>query len=166
MKNERNIPFKNYIILAVTLILSIILVIYFYMWYDEFMSKRIYTPFLDDYLSVINYNELDDYLIENKNVVLYISALDDENTRMFEKKFKNVITEYSLNNSLLYMDLSSEKNDSSLFETILNKYNLHDLPCIMIFKDGIMDEFYSIKNTKYDVDLLISYLKIEGVIND
>ena len=166
MKEERIIPLKNYVILAITLILSIILVVYFYMWHNEFMSNRVYTPVLDDYLSVVNYNELDDYLVENKNVALYISVLDNDQTRNFEKKFKNVINEYLLNDNLLYMDLSKEKNDINLYNSIVNKYQLKDLPCIVIFKNGVIDDVYSVDNTDYDIDLLVSYLKIEGVIDD
>ena len=166
MKEERIIPLKNYVILAITLILSIILVVYFYMWHNEFMSNRVYTPVLDDYLSVVNYNELDDYLVENKNVALYISVLDNDQTRNFEKKFKNVINEYLLNDNLLYMDLSKEKNDINLYNSIVNKYQLKDLPCIVIFKNGVIDDVYSVDNTDYDIDLLVSYLKIVGVIDD
>ena len=166
MKEERIITLKNYVILAITLILSIILVVYFYMWHNEFMSNRVYTPVLDDYLSVVNYNELDDYLVENKNVALYISVLDNDQTRNFEKKFKNVINEYLLNDNLLYMDLSKEKNDINLYNSIVNKYQLKDLPCIVIFKNGVIDDVYSVDNTDYDIDLLVSYLKIVGVIDD
>ena len=36
MEKERNIPLKNYIILGVVLILSVIVVIYFYMWNNAY----------------------------------------------------------------------------------------------------------------------------------
>ena len=64
------------------------------------------------------------------------------------------------------MDLSKEKNDINLYNSIVNKYQLKDLPCIVIFKNGVIDDVYSVDNTDYDIDLLVSYLKIEGVIDD
>lgn len=166
MKEEKNIPFRNYIILAGVLILSIIVVIYFYMWYDEFQVNKINTPVMNQYLSVINYNELGDYLVENKDVVIYISFLQDDATRKFEKNFKKIVDVYSLNNSILYLDLTEQYNDSNLFNDIKNKYTLPDMPCIVIFKDGIVDDVYSIEDKDYDIDLLVSYLKIKGVIYD
>lgn len=166
MKEEKNIPFRNYIILAGVLILSIIVVIYFYMWYDEFQVNKINTPVMNQYLSVINYNELGDYLVENKDVVIYISFLQDDATRKFEKNFKKIVDVYSLNNSILYLDLTEQYNDSNLFNDIKNKYTLSDMPCIVIFKDGIVDDVYSIEDKDYDIDLLVSYLKIKGVIYD
>lgn len=166
MKEERNIPFKNYIFLAIVVILSIITVIYFYMWYGEFEYNKINTSVMDKYLNVINYNELDAYLVENKDVIIYVSVLTDDETRTFEKKFKNIINKYSLNNSILYLNLTEEYNDKKLFNEILNKYSLLDMPCIIIFRDGKIVDTYSIEDRNYDTDLLISYLRIRGVIND
>ena len=74
MKKEREIPFKNYIILAVVLILTIIAVIYLFMWNRVYEKNKLQTPILDKYLLVINYNELNNYIVENKNAVIYTSA--------------------------------------------------------------------------------------------
>jgi len=166
MKEEKNIPFKNYVILAVMLLLSIVGVIYFYMWYSEFENSKINTPVMDKYLSLINYNELDDYLIENKNFIVYISELNDEKTRMFEKKFKNIIDDYSFNDIMLYLNLTEEKKNNSLYNDIKMKYKFESLPCLVIFKDGDVYDVYNIAYNDYDIELFVSYLKIEGVIDD
>lgn len=165
MKEEKNIPFKNYIILSFVLLISIVIVIYFYMWYGELQLNKISTPVVDKYLSVVNYNELDTYLIENKDVIIYVSVLDDYKTRNFEKKFVKIIDEYSLSN-ILYLNLTEEYKNKRLFDEIESKYKLLDTPCIIIFKDGIVIDVYSIEDRNYDTDLLISYLRIKGVIND
>lgn len=166
MKEEKKIPFKNYVILSIILILSIVVCIYFYMWYSEFETNKINTPILDQYFSVINYNELDDFLVENKNVILYVSVLDDIYTRRFENKFRNIIEKYTLNNSILYLDLTKEKNNNSLYKSIVDKYDLLNLPCIVMIDNGKVSDVYSIKDNDFDIELLVSYLRIEGVIND
>ena len=68
---ERKISLKNYILLAVTLIITIVLVIYFYMWKKTYEENKINSVVMDKYIQEINYNELNDYLIENKNTVIY-----------------------------------------------------------------------------------------------
>lgn len=164
MKTDKIIPFKNYIILSIVLILSIILVIYFYMWYSEIEKNNIGMPIMDEYLNVINFNEISDYLIENKDVVLYVSVLDNDNTKKFEKKFKKVIYNYSLNNSMLYLNLTDE--NSKIIDSFMKDNNINSLPCIIKFRNGRVISVYNISDRNYDIDLLISYLRIEEIIND
>ena len=166
MENNRTVSFKNYVILSIVLIFSIVVIIYFYMWYGEFHSNRILTPVMNQYLSVINYNVLDTYLVENKDSVIYISNLNDSDTRNFERKFKEIVREYSLGNDILYLDLTNEYKDDKLYKEIEEKYKLPNLPCIVIFKDGKINDFYSIEDRNYNMDLLVSYLEIKGVIYD
>lgn len=166
MKENRNIPLKNYIILSLVLIFTIIFVIYFYMWYGEIRTAKLSDAIIDDYLTVINYNELDNYLVENKDVILYVSMLNDSEIRNFELKFKNIIREYDLNEDILYLDLTEQYNNKNTFNKINNKYGEFKLPCIIIFNNGEVSDIYSIKEKSYDLDLLVSYLRIKGVIYD
>ena len=76
MKKEKEIPLKNYILLSIVLILTIVVVIYFFLWKNTYEKSKLQTPILDDYLLVINYNELNNYLkIEGKNVKINFSSL-------------------------------------------------------------------------------------------
>ena len=169
MKKEKNIPLKNYIILAVVLILSIILVIYFYMWYNAYEESKLNTMIMDKYLQVINYNELNNYLVENKDAVIYSSVLEDQKIRHFEKKFKNIIIKNSLNNDILYLDLTEELKDKNITKDIKETYNNQDIantPSIMIFKDGNLYSIYNIKDNNYNINNLVDYLEEEDIIND
>ena len=171
MKKEKNIPLKNYIILAVVLILSIILVIYFYMWYNAYEESKLNTMIMDKYLQVINYNELNNYLVENKDAVIYSSVLEDQKIRNFEKKFKNIIIKNSLNNDILYLDLTEELKDKNITKDIKETYNINNqdianTPSIMIFKDGNLYSIYNIKDNNYNINNLVDYLEEEDIIND
>ena len=44
-----------------------------------------------------NYNELSDYVVENPNTIVYVSVLENEEIREFEKKFKNFINKKTKN---------------------------------------------------------------------
>ena len=105
-------------------------------------------------------------IIENSYVVIYTSVLQDEKTRDFEKKFTKVVEDYSLSNKILYLDLTEQYNNKKLYNSIVDKYELLNMPCIIIFKDGTLHDIYSISDRNYDVNLLVSYLKIKGVIYD
>lgn len=171
MEKERIIPLKNYILLAVVLLVTIILVIYFYMWYGKYEESILTTPIMDKYMQVINYNELDEYLVENKNPVIYSSVLKDEEIRTFEIKFKKFISDNSLKNNILYLDLTSVINDNKIIKSLKEKYKLEDkditnLPLIMTFRDGKIISIYDIKENNYDLENLKNYLRKEGVLND
>ena len=126
MEKERNIPLKNYIILGVVLILSVIVVIYFYMWNNAYEESKLNTTIMDKYLQVINYNELNNYLIENKDAVIYISVLEDQKIRNFERKFKSIIVNNSLNSDILYLELTSELKNNNTKKEIDKTYSINN----------------------------------------
>lgn len=122
MKKEKEIPLKNYILLSIVLILTIVVVIYFFLWKNTYEKSKLQTPILDDYLLVINYNELNNYLVENKDAIIYVSKLNDESIRLFENKFKNIINKNNLNNKILYLDLTEELKENNIVKEINKKY--------------------------------------------
>ena len=162
MKKVKEISFKNYIILAVILIFTILLVVYLFNWQSIYQKNKLQEPILHKYLMVINYNELDDYLVENKEAIVYVSVLNDEKIRMFENKFKNLIIKNDLNNKVLYLNLTNESVE------INKKYlsNLSEVPTLIIFDEGKVVESYSIKDNNYDIKAFEKFLKKEEIIND
>lgn len=168
MKKEKEIPLKNYILLSIVLILTIVVVIYFFLWKNTYEKSKLQTPILDDYLLVINYNELNNYLVENKDAIIYISKLNNENIRLFENKFKNIINKNNLNNKILYLDLTEVLKENNIVKEINKKYGkeMTEVPTIVIIKDGKISSSYNIKENKYNIKLLEKYLEKEDVIND
>lgn len=168
MKKEKEIPLKNYILLSIVLILTIVVVIYFFLWKNTYEKSKLQTPILDDYLLVINYNELNNYLVENKDAIIYVSKLNNENIRLFENKFKNIINKNNLNNKILYLDLTEELKENNIVKKINKKYGkeMTEVPTIVIIKDGKISSSYNIKKNKYNIKLLEKYLEKEDVIND
>ena len=156
MKKEKEIPLKNYILLSIVLILTIVVVIYFFLWKNTYEKSKLQTPILDDYLLVINYNELNNYLVENKDAIIYVSKLNDESIRLFENKFKNIINKNNLNNKILYLDLTEELKENNIVKEINKKYGkeMTEVPTIVIIKDGKISSSYNIKENKYNIKLL------------
>ena len=140
MEKNRNIPFKNYILLAVTLILTVIVVVYFFVWHSNNEENNLKIPIMDKYLRVINYNK---------------------EIREFEKKLKLIINDYSLNNTILYLDLTDKNIDKLKLEDKNINY-----PAVLIYKNGKIISYFDIKKNNYDIKLLKEYLIEEGIINN
>jgi hypothetical protein len=88
---ERKIKLKNYIYLFLVLTVSIGVMVGFYMWHLSYKENVLKTPIMDEYLYSINYNELDNYVMDNGYALIYVSVLEDEGIRNFEEKFKKYI---------------------------------------------------------------------------
>ncbi|MBQ2872634.1 MAG: hypothetical protein IJE89_01380 [Bacilli bacterium] len=163
MDGLRKIPKKNYIILGVVIAVTILILYYFYMWVDVYKESKINIPIMDKYMSVINYNELSDYIVENPNTIVYVSVLENEEVREFEKKFKNKYKNNLVEQDVLYMNITDEFNDKNIKKDMASKYSLNnlnitDVPSLLVFNDGILKSIYSVSDNNYDIDRFIIYL--------
>ena len=158
-EKNREIPFKNYVYLFIILLVSILLLIYIYTWYETYNENKLNISIMNNYLTVINYNELDDYIIENKNAVLYVSVLGDKSINKFEEKFKNSIMDNNLKNDILYLDLTNENRDIAI-----NKLKIgNEFPYLVVYTNGKITDTYNIAETNYNPVKTIKYLNRIGV---
>lgn len=161
--NGREIPLKNYIILGLVVLLTLGLVYYFYLWYITYEESKLNETIMDRYLEVINYNELNDYIVENRNAMIYTSVLEDNNIRKFEIKFKNIVVKNALKDKILYMDMTDIFKDKIKYTELrnsyqINNYNITNVPCILLFKDAKLVDIYSIKDNNYNTDNVLNYI--------
>lgn len=165
MKREafREIPIKNYIILGVVLFITMLILYYFYCWVDVYKESKINIPIMDKYMSVINYNELDNYIVENPDTIIYVSVLEDEKIRGFEKEFKNKYKNKEIDNELLYMNITDDIKDMDIRDEMVSKYSINsldmtDVPSLLVFNNGELSSIYSVRDNDYDIDRFVLYI--------
>lgn len=164
MKEElRVIPKKNYIILGVVIVVTLLILYYFYMWFSAYNETKLNRAILDKYMNVINYNELSDYIVENPDSIIYVSVLQDEEIRKFEKRFKSSLKNRKFDKEILYMDITEDiKNDKVRLgmkgEYSVKYADMTDIPNIMVFEDGKLKSIYDIEDNGYDIDKMIEYV--------
>lgn len=168
---KREIPIKNYIILIFILLTTIALVAYLYTPNEKKIDEKLNTPILGELMQVINYNELNNYLIENKDAIIYSSILGNKKIRNFEIQLKNIIKKNEFKYTLLYLDLTSEIKNSKKVNEINNIYvddehKLSEVPSIMIYKNGKISSIYNIEKDNYNIKEVKNYLESSGVIYD
>ena len=159
----RKIPVKNYIILGVVIVVTMLILYYFYMWVDVYKESKVNIPIMDKYMTVINYNELDNYVVENPDTIVYVSVLENDEIREFEKKFKNKYKNDLIYNDVLYMNVTDDIRDKSVKDGMVSKYlvnglNITDVPCVLVFKNGMLKSIYSVKDNDYDIDRFMIYI--------
>ena len=154
----REVPLKNYVYLFLILLGSFLLLIYIYTWYETYNENKLNTSIMNEYLTVINYNELNNYITENKDAIIYVSVLGDEDINRFEKKFKNEILENNLKNSILYLNLTDENRTQAK-----NKLQIEEeFPYFVVYTNGQITDTYSIAENGYSTNKTIKYLNRIG----
>jgi len=158
----REVPKKNYLYLILILLGSFMFLIYIYKWYEAYNENKLNTSIMDKYLTVINYNELDNYIIENKDAVIYVSILGNEDINKFEKKFKNIVAENNLRNNILYLNINNENITSATKKLSIEE----EFPYLVVYTNGIITDTYSINEHKYSNAKVEKYLNRIGVIEN
>ena len=164
MKDElRKIPFKNYVFLGVVLLVSMLILYYFYLWVDAYNESKLNKPIMNKYMDVINYNELDTYLIENPDTIIYVSILENKEIRDFEKNFKKLFKKKKINNDILYLDITEDIKNEEIKNELSNKYMINsvsilDVPVIIVIENGNVKSIYSISENNYDVNKVKTYI--------
>ena len=97
----RKIPIKNYIILLIIAIFTFSITFYLMNQYQTKDNKKI------NFVSEIKENELDSYITEGHEVIIYMSKSDTEEIEKFEKQLKIYTTRNDLSNKYVYLNLNN-----------------------------------------------------------
>lgn len=146
----RVVPFKNYVILGIIFILTLGLLFYFVNIYnlkEEYLSS---TNVRLAFLKEITESDLNDYVSENSEFILYISNSENSEYVGLENKLKKYRKEDYMEN-VIYLN---SKDISDNFINELNKYSdkkINNLPNIIVFDENkIIDVMYFNEETKVD----------------
>lgn len=149
------IPKKNYYILLGLILGTIFLTLslsYIYINKDKTISNFYM------YSNKITSEEFDEYIIENPNLIVYISDKYNLSYEDFEKKFEKKINELNLKDNLVYIDKSSLSK--KFLSDLEKKYNLNinrkKLPIIIVISDKRIIKTIFVEPTS-DVETIIDY---------
>lgn len=118
-KENKTIKPKNYIILGVTIIITVIAVFYMRSWYITTKEYYATNSVMLDAINEINVEELDNYILENPKFILYVSSGQNGNIKSFEKQMKKIVVDEELENITLY--LNSDNTNMEQLKQKLNK---------------------------------------------
>lgn len=154
INKKKDIPKKNYFILGIILIISCILVYYINAWYSLYQyEKRGNSPIIT-YMEIINYNEVENYIAENSDAIIYVSKSNNLKIRKFEEDNEKLFKKLELNYNILYMDAKDVNKDLKI------KYNVNEYPTILFFKNKRLVNKYVLEldNINYsDIKNIIDY---------
>lgn len=107
----RKIPLKNYVILCIIVISTVLAVFYVRSWYitnKEYYSRN---SVIKDVTREINVDEISNYALESPKFMLYVSSGVDADVKDFENNFKKLIKKLEISEDILYLNMDNVNND-------------------------------------------------------
>ena len=135
----REIPKKNYIIM---LIIAVSVVLLTLISCDIYNTKYRKTSILTSYLSEIKMKDLDTYLMEKPNSIIYISNKSATNTEQ-ELKLKDKLIELNITDYIVYLNID-KTNIKKFNKKFKSNIKIDELPIIVIIEDNKITKEYSI----------------------
>ena len=141
-EQEKNL-LKNYIILVVVLLLVVGLTVYLCECYKVYNEEQKTIPVIRGTLvSEITEVDLEPFLIENPNIVIYACTASSDKCKSFEKDFKKIINKYSLQEEIVYLNLSNVEDKKLFVDNFNSKHEYkkaklkNNFPAILLFDEG------------------------------
>ncbi len=125
----RKVPLKNYFILTLILVLSILIVFYLVKIYNSTIHNTNDKQILNK-IKEITILELDNYMVENPNIVIYLMDSDYKSIS-FEKKLNQVIVEHDLQSQFVLINIANniyQEYDKTANINFKNKSILKEVP--------------------------------------
>lgn len=162
----RIIPKKNYIILLLVVVVTVLGTFY---TRNKYLAKVAYENSSNErmtFVSEIKEKELDNYLMENRDVVIYMASSSDETVFKFEKELRNYVNDEQLGKDVIYINLNNvskkfiSKFEDKYFSNELkaSKTHLNDEPNMLIVSGGKVTSIMDKKDNKINIEDAKEYL--------
>lgn len=168
----KTIPKKNYVLLGLLTVVTVLAVVYMSKWYRASEIYYLENSVMKELVGEVKELEFENYVLENPDVVIYISNDQSENTKRFEKKLKNYILDENLKSHFIYINgKESTKNFLSNFK---EKYFMEEIkkievtyPNLFVMENGkIKDVLYPVSLIERNVKDVEPFLQRNGVLED
>lgn len=163
---------KNYVLLAVLMVLTVGVVLYSANWYKTLRTLKSKESVMKKVISEIKVEDLESYVIENPNIVLYVTSGSNKDIKSFENSFKSFIQKKDLTKEVVFIDCDDVNNEdlqntlsNLLVDDLKNKnVDVSIVPNLYIIRESsVIDLLYKVGTeiTKSDV---VQFLEIYEVI--
>ncbi len=116
----REVSLKNYVMLAIIFLVTIIAVFAAKKVYENNQEYENKTNQRMNILYEIKEDDIQSYLVENRDIIIYISKSSDESIVSFEEELKNYIARNEISREIIYLNL--DQVSSNFYTNLKNKY--------------------------------------------
>lgn len=161
---KRIIPLKNYFILSIIIVITLLICAYFSSWYKTNEEANMKKGIMSEKLMQINLEELDNYILENPHKIIYLSSSVDDSLKSYENKIYKYISDNNLEGSFIYIDTTNIEI-SKLNESLQRNSNIKSdidysiTPNIYIVRDSKISDALYYQKTSLNSKTAIKYIE-------
>ncbi len=167
----REVPVKNYVLYTIVGIVSLLVVFYIAHLYNTNKEYRQNNSVLSLVVFEVKDNELESYLVENPNIVIYMASSKDMDVKPFEDKFNNYIKDQQISKEIVYLD-TSKVSDKGFYKKTIKKFfdkdisisNLANKTSLLIVKDGRVVDYINKNSSNINIEQVEYVLKKYEVV--
>ena len=116
----RKIPMKNYVVFGMLVIVTLAIVYGVRKIYLDKIEYEKSTNETLNILSSVNEDELATYLVENRDIILYMSSSGDDSIKSFENELRKYVLNHQLSQDIIY--LNTRNVSDAFFTNFKDKY--------------------------------------------
>ena len=134
---------KNYAILIAIFVVCFGLTIYFCKWYEVYKEYQKEIPVIRGSLLEVHSEDLEHYLVDNPNAIVYMCTSYSDICREYEKKLKRFLIKNDVTDNIVYLNLTNE-NMEEFLENFNKKYPYRNklkgnFPSYVVFNNGVVE---------------------------
>jgi len=150
-KNDSKKIISNYVKVFFVFLAVIVLVLFLRKWYLNSQELEMNTPVLEGVVThQIKSNEIYNFINDNDTALIYMCVANDNNCRNLEKDMKKLISNNSLEDVIVYLNLSDNTDISKFYSELVNNYNydkeLKEYPTFLYFENSKINKSLSGKD--------------------
>ncbi len=168
----KTIPKKNYILLGLLAVVTVLAVIYMSKWYRASENYYLENSVMKELVGEVKELEFENYILENPDIVIYISKDQSKITKKFEKKLKKYILDENLKSHFIYVN--GKDSTESFLLNFKEKYFINGMkeleityPNLLILENGkVKDILYRTALEERNVKDVKPFLQRNEVLED
>lgn len=170
MSKPRNIPTKNYILVAIIGIITVVLTLYINAWAKAYKENKISVSPFSGVIEEVNIKEINVTFSEMNEVVLYVGYTNNRKIYDMEERLLKYIKNHDLVEKFIYVDATEYLEKDEYLKILKNTFEevkdeIKGAPALIYVKNGkaekVINSTNGIINT-YDVSSLNETYQLEN----
>lgn len=163
----KKIPKQNYFKLGSLVLITVLVVLVLFTIFNNKEENKI--PLIRGTLPEITTDDIDNYISEHDEIIMYIGVANDKDCRELEEQLIDYINQNNLKEKIIYLNIS-DINQNDFINDFNNKYSiklkLKKYPAVVLINQGKIMDIEQKDTNNLSIEQIDKILKEYQVIGD
>ncbi len=151
MSKTKNIPAKNYVLLIILIIVTVVATLYINAWIKTYKANKLSLSPFSGVVEEININEINLAFSETNEVILYVGYTNNQKVYEMEEKILKYIKEHEIVDKFMYINVTEHLDNDKYLDILKKEFSevkddIKEAPMLLYVKNGKAEEVVSPKD--------------------